>query len=71
MKDVLFDIFNQPLNQWPTNFTDWLHNLTVEQWQNTHGFNVAETEDDYKHYARQSLETYCEWLEEAKLLEAY
>jgi hypothetical protein len=50
---------------------DWLHNLTVEQWQNTHGFNVSETEDDYKHYARQSLETYCEWLEEAGLIEAY
>lgn len=71
MKDVLFEIFNQPMKSWPTNFTDFLHNLTYEQWCNTHGFNVAETEDDYRYYAKQTLEIYCEWLEEAGLLTAY
>ena len=68
MKDVLLEIYNNPTNEWPNNFRKFFTNLSHELHDSTHAWNVAESDEDYRYWILQSIDSYCGWLKDEDLL---
>jgi hypothetical protein len=69
MKDVLLEIYNKPTNEWPNNFGKFFTNLCHHLYHSTYAWNVAESDEDHRYWILQSIEYYCECLEEENLLD--
>ena len=68
MKDVLLEIFKKPTEQWPVNFRTFFWDLAYEYNYQNHDFNMVTTDEDFRDYILQAIESYVEWLNEANLL---
>ena len=68
IKDVLLEIFNKPTEQWPSNFRTFFWDLAYEYNCHNHNFNMVTTDEDFRRYILQAIESYSEWLNEANLL---
>ena len=60
INDVLIEIFNMPTEKWPIKFREWLFELAHEEFNNTHGWNVASTDEQVREYLSLSLNHYIE-----------
>jgi len=69
IKDVLFEIFDKPTEDWPIKFRQWIIQITTDQFTNTHDYNVANTDREFRLFAKLALKQHCEWINEAGLLE--
>lgn len=67
LSKVLKEMFDQPIDSWSNSFRDWIQELTHNNYCNTHGYNLAENDEQYKVYAGEALDMYIEWLDEADL----
>lgn len=70
MKDVLLEIYNKPTNDWPNNFREFFTNLCHELYHSTYAWNVAESDQDYRYWILQSIDSYCDWLKDENLMNA-
>jgi len=68
MKDVLLEIYNKPTNEWPIKFREFFTDLSHELHHSTHSWNVAESDNDYRYWILQSIESYCDYLKDENLL---
>jgi len=69
IKDVLFEIFDKPTKYWSIKFRQWIIQITTDQFANNYAYNVSETDEEFRYFAKLALEQHCEWINEAGLLE--
>jgi hypothetical protein len=68
LKDVLLEIYNKPTNEWPDNFCEFFTELSHELHHSVHAWNLAESNEEYRYWILQSIESYCEWPKDENLL---